>query len=316
MSSFKEQLIEILDRVCGESYDIIEESPHTRTNVFKIILHYPEVTISNSQGFSRLIKDIYVTMEVGEYKILEPLSGFRMTYYTDEFQVGYVHSHLRIKSFTYDPQEAYKYASEPTSFCLGHSELAMLMADLRNNMDLLKLEMLLFFIPQFLAWESLEGGPHFRMMNINRVDAPVFYPSHSTITQGTSYIIENLYDLPLVFRDDVEETFFDIDSNNTALYDVLKLVWPTRAYTNGNGEYYTSIPRPNNNDSCAEIIDRIVQLDSFKFRGEVVPLTILPIQQIDTSDYYLEAPKSDIQSSLNSLNLTFKNYFINNEILK
>jgi hypothetical protein len=126
---------------------------------FDIIIHFPEITIKNSKGKSRKIYDLYVKFNVGlDFKIKENLMGIATTFEEDALNSSYHHSHLPSGKYT-----------DFKSFCLGSdTPINLLFHKMKSNaFDEGTFKMLLYTIREYVSWESLEGGPHVRMSNVN-----------------------------------------------------------------------------------------------------------------------------------------------------
>jgi hypothetical protein len=124
-------------------------------------IKFPEITISNTQKRSHVIKDLFVFMAFakmsdGRYKMSSQLYGTRLKQTAKEYNSNYRHSHLgtggnRILS----------------SFCLGGSStIAVSLADLSSTFNKDKFELMLYQISAYVRHESLEGGPYIRMEQI------------------------------------------------------------------------------------------------------------------------------------------------------
>ena len=136
-----------------------------------LIIHFPELTISNSSKASYTIYDLFVDINLSvtsrgkinkNYNyIIGSISGIRMSRNIVELTTGYIHSHLTTKKLT-DNKSFTKY----TNFCLGQGELAITISTYNydtNNTD--SLEMFYTMLVSYLQWESIEGGPHIRILD-------------------------------------------------------------------------------------------------------------------------------------------------------
>src|SRR5688572_4766904 len=88
-----------------------------------IVIHFPEITITNSNQDSLVIKDIFTSTQLfSDGTISIELKGARTTFTIEEMVTGYVHSHLKTLHWAEGlgrPHSRMKY----TEFCLGNGEL-------------------------------------------------------------------------------------------------------------------------------------------------------------------------------------------------
>lgn len=137
---------------------------------FKVL--YPKFTITNSQGRSHEIRDLFVfhsfkwtNGSIHPYK----LEGGRFSKTDLEVSSSYQQSHLGSHSSW---RENPFYCSY---FCVGSStDVSLMMAEFEVQMDYDRYELFLFCVDSMITWESLEGVPFIRMevvknANSNRV---------------------------------------------------------------------------------------------------------------------------------------------------
>jgi hypothetical protein len=128
--------------------------------MYELIIHMPEVKITNSDKRHIVIKDMFLKLCFNaKIEHVGRLYGTRLSLSYNEVRTGYVHSHLPgTREFKWQ------------GFCLGGgdtktSELILGLSADRWNPD--NLRSLLILLYGFTSWESLEGGPHVRMSTIN-----------------------------------------------------------------------------------------------------------------------------------------------------
>lgn len=140
----------------------------------KVIIHYPEFNIINSNGLSHTIKDLLVSFSIMKYDgtdsegnyqaqyLPRQLTGTRATLSYEEWFVGYQHSHLRVNK----PSDFYD-VFDAGDFCTGSGEINEVFATLwENGYSEEHFEMLLHTVNTVAEWESLEGTPHIKMQSI------------------------------------------------------------------------------------------------------------------------------------------------------
>lgn len=172
--------------ICGSS--------RRKTGIYniEIIIHYPELTVSNSRGRKEVIYDMYVKIvlqntqfSMFNVELPDYISGIRTTYSFGQYISGYSFSHL--------PSQSNKFSEvEWQSFCLGVSEIrnAMMMCNM-NDVNTLKL--FFYQLDAYLTWESLEGGPYFKMENIVNTDyTDIAILSQNSIDNITSTIMSQI----------------------------------------------------------------------------------------------------------------------------
>ena len=123
-----------------------------------IVLKYNNITITNSEEGSHFIKSIFVKLifNKNNKKFNSTIEGVRGDLSVKELNSGYNHSHLRTGTNGW------------TVFCLGSSEIAGIITDLNmHEFNDAKFDLLLYNLEEYIKWESLEGGPYFRISNLN-----------------------------------------------------------------------------------------------------------------------------------------------------
>lgn len=122
---------------------------------YQVILYFPEIIISNNEGKSHTIKDIYVSFYLNCMVRLDgDLLGMRSTFTRHEWVSDYAHSHLPGHCTTF------------SEFCTGTGEINQVMAMLRASYDPINFEMFCHHIRIFLGYESIEGTPFRYIRNI------------------------------------------------------------------------------------------------------------------------------------------------------
>lgn len=155
---------EIAEDVYGENrVDVVEKDG--RTEGFNVYIHFPEIEITNSQDGKHIIRDLYVNINVTIYLDLLGskedgmgeirLFGRRRTHTLKEIESHYVHSHL--------PSGSHYWAD----FCTGYSAFRSLMDEVMFSLSEEAWTSLILSIPNYIKWESLEGGPHIPMSSIS-----------------------------------------------------------------------------------------------------------------------------------------------------
>ncbi len=167
-----DSMITVLNRVHGNKWDFHFDQVHV-DNVFRgfyihIVIHYPGITILNSEDREHFIKDLLVTFLIknNDYDSYVPyqLSGTRATMSYEEWFNGYRHSHL-ISNKPSSFNDVYNVGP----FCLGEGDLnetLTTMWDSEYEYQDEIFEAFLYAIDSVVEWESLEGTPHIKMETV------------------------------------------------------------------------------------------------------------------------------------------------------
>lgn len=157
----------------------------TYFNIKGVYLFFKYVTISNSQGKTHDIEDLYVRLVLTHHseKInIIDIQGTRGVLTTLEYRSNYGHSHLRDVS-------GHIRSKSFSSFCLGSGEINMYISRVNSSRDSFKenIQSLLLQIMTLVSWESLEGVPYHRIGYMlsnssevteqtfkNRMESPIF----------------------------------------------------------------------------------------------------------------------------------------------
>jgi len=151
-------IFDIAKEVFGESrvdMKIVDEK------TFDLVVYFPEITITNSEGTLHDIKDLYVRFNINidvhrsAYSCID-LFGRRATISDYEFRSDYGHSHFSGRGL-----------SSYSRFCLGSSEYAMIINSMKFSLKEEDWFLLFFSLENYVSWESLEGGPYRRIREIS-----------------------------------------------------------------------------------------------------------------------------------------------------
>jgi len=157
-------LVAAIDKVHPkEDYDILYgmDGRKSDRNDFTLILRYRNVKISNSFEMEHEIGD-FIVKSIGKHtfitsdsqikvKMLGAIYGVRMSFTPADAAKNYQHSHLSSTMTNFG------------SFCTGVESYS----SGEGYASEIDLQSHVFKLDQFLRWESLEGGPHMKMEEIN-----------------------------------------------------------------------------------------------------------------------------------------------------
>lgn len=125
-----------------------------------VIIHYPEIKITNTARSKHTIRDMYISIGLStssdkDKKIAIAFNGIRSTFTLEEAESRYMHSHISTGSFlTWSP------------FCMGTTPFKMMLMNLEFDPTVDNWELFLLSIQKFLEWESKEGTPYINMTSI------------------------------------------------------------------------------------------------------------------------------------------------------
>ena len=127
-----------------------------------ILIYWPEVTVTNENDRSVVIKELYAKVKVNQDGKLEGTFNLnRAEYSCTEWYNDYMHSHVCHIS-----------KSNPGYFstsCLGHGPIRDTMTYLNTNFDEEFWTMFALELDKYVHTESLEGGPFHKFETINRL---------------------------------------------------------------------------------------------------------------------------------------------------
>lgn len=168
-ASQMDKIISVLKRKMESNWDIILKpvfiSQRLKLEIV-VVLYYPDITISNSNGLTHEIKDLFVSFTISQNPFTNHLiathpRGTRGTLTKKEWVHRYFHSHLNNQLPNTSLKDSFLNTSE---FCLGTSTslsenvLFMLSEDYVFS-DII-FESFLYDIDSLVSWESLEGFPY------------------------------------------------------------------------------------------------------------------------------------------------------------
>lgn len=171
-----DSMITVLNEMHGENWDF-DLRPRVQNGYFRgfklyVVIHYPDLHITNSEGDEYDTKNLYVNFQVknsgmeddngnivyGMYDIKGTTSS--RTY--EEYFVGYRHSHLG----TFKPSH-FDDVMVNGEFCLGSdTEIKYQQENLYTEYSPEMFELFLMTLDSVVKWESIEGTPYIRVKNI------------------------------------------------------------------------------------------------------------------------------------------------------
>lgn len=190
------------DRVDIQDIPLNIETAEQSFNVY-ILVHFPVVTVTNENGKSTTIRDLFARVQVKANGRLEnQFELTKATYTKQQFYSGYVHSHL----------PSYLFCLWSTS-CLGRGPIQHTISRLLLQYDECTWMLFCRELDEYVHVESLTGGPYIRLetiggytparfhvsLNRNRFDFPKTYNIYESptykkkILEFTQYLLQNCH---------------------------------------------------------------------------------------------------------------------------
>ncbi len=131
------------------------------TPTLKVTIHYPEILITNKLNHKLKIYDLFVSFYIDQSGMIKNyIEGQRSSFTPLQLEKGYVHSHLPSSGFN------------KNTFCLGTGTDILTAKMMFQNAVANKSSVVDFFqlflmnLNNFVAYESLEGGPYIRISQL------------------------------------------------------------------------------------------------------------------------------------------------------
>jgi hypothetical protein len=259
------------------------------------IIRYPEVTITNTNKKSHLIKDLYIKQG---YEILDETlflrgypKGFRGRLSLAEVASDYSHSH--IKGIAYNFKD----------FCIGPSEIANILTGggISGIKDIAGLEAYLMCLTNLAHWESIAGVPYRYIKNIkipepiqqrftfNRIEVRWIFSKLDVeklclidgYIQNNDYIKSIIEEMANHFKR--YEVFIEVDSEGKPIVDFNQ---DLISILNDRG-FYKDTPE-----------DKVyVKKPGIKYKGKHIPIVFDPYDEYEC--------KSIVKDSKKVLNMNF-----------
>lgn len=201
--SIKAHFFNIVDKIreyYGDNWDIdfnVKEGNEGLIFLPHFQIRYPEIEISNSNGVSRIIKELICVLhycfsnDEGVGYLAKP-RAIRYQQNQDEWFSGYLHSHISRDSRRTNLSNI----TRADTFCLGHSELSEMLMVMKTEHEPEILPLFFNVLDGFVQWESLEGGPYIEMKNIIEpsFQKPIPGLTNTGLNRITQEIMESIND--------------------------------------------------------------------------------------------------------------------------
>ncbi len=244
----------VLTNLFEKNWYYIPQNSYTNS----YIIHFPKITIRNSNDLTHEIHDIFVRFDVKLHNNILKLTvgsfkGTRTSLSQNEYKSLYRHSHLPKKS-----NESSNLSFE--DFCIGTGQpISLSLTKLTQEIEENEFIGFCLQLEPYLSWESIEGVPFIKMENIinNEEYTPYretnFNTTNIDINQVTEYItFDKLKYLNYVFEKNHDYTLIvpteeSIESNlrvsehpNSTIYITSEKQYYVRVNRNTSSRYFQS----------------------------------------------------------------------------
>jgi hypothetical protein len=237
---------------------------------FKIsfIIKYPEITISNTNGKSHLIKDLYVRayVEGDSYNFtVHEIEGARTTLTYIEARSNYVHSHIHTEI-----KDAHIYHK----FCTGTGEITQIQS--RLKLDSVKAMFKMYFLQlnMFVTHESIEGIPYHYISSIGKLEKELLHMGDSACED----------EFRRIFRKRKEEGFiidlgWKIQGEKVIISNIANLTAFLK-YSDNAGRYHEFVPTIHTEEGVYYSLHNAPKVPPntagkfLTFKGEQIPFII------------------------------------------
>lgn len=129
-------------------------------HLVELIIHYPEIIMKNSGGLSHKITDLYCRMLFESPKKLAQIGFARTSFSKEDLYVpGGV-----VRAFTHSHLNSSDIGRYNNNFCFGTStNIGRIVNQYYKRIDFKTFTTFLINLEDTLKWESLEGGPYYRI---------------------------------------------------------------------------------------------------------------------------------------------------------
>lgn len=183
----------------------------------RLIIHFPHVVITNNKQHKHIIKDLYAFLSLDRYQLYLT----RATVSVDEFDQGYIHSHVNVYNKRLSLTDSNHRLLTGSRVCTGGgTPLDLLLRGIESDDNLSSIPYCLQLaqaIDVMVHWESLDGGPYIRMETLSK-----YSTTSKAITcqpSGRYNIGTKRIDLNLLATLVVKELILDLPVNYAKIFD-------------------------------------------------------------------------------------------------
>lgn len=298
---FGESLVDIY----GEEDEEDEDEPFV---YYCILVRFPRVIIKNEYDEQRILKELYVKINVNpDGTIIGTFGIARSSFTIDELAANYIHSHV--------PPLTRDSITEFSNCCLGNGPIASTCALLSTGYSEDYWRLFCLELSKYVTVESINGGPYVRMSRIgassNKVTLDTIFIRYENGNERVIidnflpyYMRENnlkfcynrgIYSLGISCLDyllDVSNAFIKWANVNKALATTFNAASHLEECYINNGMLYT------NNSTREELYSGYSEynnLPMFYFKGDLIHTTITDLEE-DNKGTHLKTLKWNIAS--------------------
>lgn len=259
LNSIKNTLL----RVYPDTHDI-----NLKNDRIIIQIHFPKNTITNNNGVSNEILDLFIKLVFYPCGTLDIIEGTRTTCTDIEVQRGYCHSHISASIGTYSSNVCF---GTDTSIVEARQELYI-----NYNEDMF--ECFLYMLQDFVVHESIKGGPYggglqklYNGINLSTfIESRILKQSYNQYLQKTS-----VFNLTILQHNDFNE--FDIvkdEEFEKSVYEILKNNFSQQIVIKENNKYINKTSISLSDSDYKSLCERHKNSHVI-FKDKIIPIVIL-----------------------------------------
>jgi hypothetical protein len=290
LSSKIKFLAKIVELSHKGEYEITSDNSY-----IEIVLHYPELTITNSLGLEHKLNSVFVKYVLsGDMSNLIRIKLARTTYTELEYNAQYIFSHCL------HTRELGNWVDE---FCYGESIQLKNIINKCSDGDIFSLKYLILMFKEYLCWESLEGKPYAYISGIKSKKYERVYPTIEPKKLNLAYtaIFKKLASFLYTFTGDPIRLELSKDSVDI-IDDILTEEYPELCYYIIDGEDHIKKKQ----------IDTELVSSNIIFKGDIVPITILK-EEIEEDTTPKKISRDLLNMVVYNLEEEFLEFLINNK---
>lgn len=171
--------------------DRVDLQPNYDDSYCYIIVHFPNVTVTNENNKSIEIKNLWARVKIDSNGYL--VGGFELIkseYTKSQLMAGYSHSHL--------PQRYYHNLFEWANPCLGSGPIRQTIFSLATDNSDILWELFCLELDKYVVTESLAGTPYIKLENVfsatnmfSESATPIHFSTATEINDSASGLITN-----------------------------------------------------------------------------------------------------------------------------
>lgn len=293
-----------------ERYDIIDNTENNGS--IELIVHYPEIKITNSIELEHIMKDVYIKFTfsknyicIHKNRYLSHISICRSTYFDFEVWRNYMFSHAN----------AYSLDTFTDRICYGFTTFGDIIDNLKKNkISLQKFSHILLAFEEYLSWESIEGKPYKYIFQFkDTIEKYKIYNTDYPYT-GTNYIyiLSNLDNFKYNFL--LKNGKYTIKLEQSTIDNIDELLtkrYPSECYYLINNQSYI-----DDNECVHEKIEKLQGMNTeIVFKGEIKKINIIETSTETTTI----VPEKRIHRKLlniivNNIEEAFNRFIINQKL--